>query len=65
VFIAGHDAGAEARVSAFIESLGLRAMDTGELAMARAREDASLLMIGLIAHSVKHANFSLGVSILS
>jgi 8-hydroxy-5-deazaflavin:NADPH oxidoreductase len=33
--------------------------------MAGALEDAGLLMMGLIAHSVKHANFSLGVSILS
>ena len=31
VFIAGDDAQAKARVSAFIESLGLRPMDTGQL----------------------------------
>src|SRR6202167_4718697 len=40
VFIAGDDAQAKARVSAFIESLGLRPWDTGELPMARALENA-------------------------
>jgi len=65
VFIAGDDAQAKARVSAFIESLGLRPMDTGQLPMARTLENAGLLMLGLVAHSVKHTNFFLGVSILS
>jgi hypothetical protein len=65
VFIAGDDAQAKTRVSAFIESLGLRPMDTGQLPMARALENASLLMMGLVAHSVKHTNFFLGVGILS
>ncbi|WP_341520050.1 NADPH-dependent F420 reductase [Pseudomonas sp. G.S.17] len=64
VFIAGDDAQAKARVSAFIESLGLRPMDTGPLLMARTLEHACLLSLGLIAHSVKHNNFSIGVSIL-
>jgi predicted dinucleotide-binding enzyme len=53
VFIAGDDAQAKARVSAFIESLGLRPMDTGQLPMARALENAALLQLGLVAHSVK------------
>jgi 8-hydroxy-5-deazaflavin:NADPH oxidoreductase len=65
VFIAGDDAQAKARVSAFIESLGLRPMDTGQLPMARTLENAALLQLGLVAHSVKHTNFFLGVSILS
>ncbi|MGW7260599.1 NAD(P)-binding domain-containing protein [Streptomyces sp. NBC_01537] len=65
VFIAGDDAQAKARVSAFIESLGLRPMDTGELPMARALENVGLLELGLITHSVKHTNFSLGITILS
>lgn len=65
VFIAGDDAQAKTRVSAFIESLGLRPMDTGQLAMARTLEYAGLLQLGLVAHSVKHTNFFLGVSILS
>ncbi|MCZ4513156.1 NAD(P)-binding domain-containing protein [Streptomyces sp. ActVer] len=64
VFIAGDDARAKTRVSAFIESLGLRPLDTGQLAMARALENVGLLQLGLVAHSVKHTNFFLGVSIL-
>ncbi|MFD3589311.1 NADPH-dependent F420 reductase [Streptomyces sp. NPDC058683] len=64
VFIAGDDAQAKTRVSAFIESLGLRPMDTGQLAMARTLENVALLQLGLVARSVKHTNFFLGVSIL-
>lgn len=64
VFIAGDDAQAKARVSAFIESLGLRPMDVGPLLMARTLEHACLLSLGLIAHSVKHTHFSIGVSLL-
>jgi predicted dinucleotide-binding enzyme len=64
VFIAGDDAQAKARVSAFIESLGLRPMDTGQLSMARTLEHACLLSLGLLKHSVKHINFSIGVSLL-
>ncbi len=65
VFIAGDDAQAKARVSAFIESLGLRPMDTGQLPMARALENVALMQLGLVAHSVKHTNLALGVNILS
>jgi predicted dinucleotide-binding enzyme len=64
VFIAGDDEHAKARVSAFIESLGLRPMDTGPLSMARTLEHACLLSLGLLTHSVKHTNFSIGVSLL-
>ena len=64
VFIAGDDAEAKARVSAFIESLGLRTMDVGPLPMARTLEHACLLSLGLLTHSVKHTNFSIGVSLL-
>jgi len=64
VFIAGDDAQAKARVSAFIESLGLRPMDAGQLPMARTLEHACMLTLGLLTHSVKHTNFSLGVSLL-
>jgi 8-hydroxy-5-deazaflavin:NADPH oxidoreductase len=64
VFIAGDDAQAKARVSAFIESLRLHPMDTGQLPMARALEYATLLTLGLLSHSLKHTNFSLGVSLL-
>jgi predicted dinucleotide-binding enzyme len=65
VFIAGDDAQAKTRVSAFIESLGLRPMDIGQLPMARTLENVALLQLGLVTHSVKHTNFFLGVSILS
>ena len=64
VFIAGDDAQAKAYVSAFVESLGLRPMDTGPLPMARTLEHACLLSLGLLTHSVKHTNFSIGVSLL-
>jgi predicted dinucleotide-binding enzyme len=63
VFIAGADARAKGRVSAFIESLGLRLMDTGQLPMARALENVSLLRLGLLSHSVKHTNLSFVFSI--
>jgi predicted dinucleotide-binding enzyme len=61
VFIAGDDAHAKARVSEFIKSLGLRPLDAGQLPMARALENATLLHLGLVAHSVRHSNFALGV----
>jgi hypothetical protein len=64
VFIAGDDVKAKARVSVFIESLGLRPMDTGALPMARTLEHVCLLSLGLLTHSVKHTNFSIGVSLL-
>lgn len=64
VFIAGDNAQAKARVSAFIESLGLRPLDTGPLFMARTLEHACMLCLGLMTHSVRHTNFSIGVSLL-
>jgi predicted dinucleotide-binding enzyme len=64
VFLAGDDAQAKARVSAFVESLGLRPMDTGPLLMARTLEHVCLLSLGLLKHSVKHTNFAIGVKLL-
>ena len=64
VFLAGDDAEAKARVSAFVESLGLRPMDTGPLLMARTLEYVCLLSLGLLTHSIKHTNFAIGVSLL-
>ncbi|MNG57204.1 prephenate dehydrogenase [compost metagenome] len=64
VFIAGDNAQAKARVSAFIESLGLRPMDTGPLFMAQTLEHACMLSLGLMTHSVRHTNFSIGVGLL-
>lgn len=62
VFLAGDDADAKSQVSTFVESLGLRPLDTGPLAMARSLEHTGLMMIGLVRHSVGNAGFSLGVS---
>jgi len=65
VYVAGDDEQAKARVSTFVESLGLRPLDAGPLPMARALENAGLLEMGLMTHSVKHTNFFLGVNVLS
>lgn len=65
VLFAGDDAQANTRVAAFIESLGLRPLGVGGLAMARWLEGTGLLMIGLAGHGVGNFNFTLGVSILS
>jgi hypothetical protein len=61
--IAGDDAQAKASVSAFIESLGLRPLDTGGLGMAHWLEGAGLLMMGLGRHGVGNYDFTLGVSL--
>jgi 8-hydroxy-5-deazaflavin:NADPH oxidoreductase len=61
VFIAGDDAQAKASLSAFIESLGLRPRDTGELAMAHWLEGAGLLAVG-VGRGAGDFNFSLGVN---
>ena len=63
VFLAGDDAAAKARVSAFVESLGLRPMDVGPLLMARTLEHVCLLSLGLLTHSIKNTNFAIGVSL--
>lgn len=63
VFIAGDDARAKASVSAFVESLGLRPQDTGDLSMAHWLEGAGLLSVGLANHGVGNLNFSLGVNL--
>jgi predicted dinucleotide-binding enzyme len=63
VFIAGDDAQAKASVSTFIESLGLRPQDTGDLSMAHWLEGAGLLSVGLANHGVGDLNFSLGVNV--
>jgi predicted dinucleotide-binding enzyme len=64
VFIAGDDAQAKTRVSAFVESLGLRPLDIGRLPMARALENLALVQLGLLTHSIKHTNFVFGVTVL-
>ena len=63
VLYAGDDARAKERVSAFIESLGLRPLDVGGLEMAHWLEGAGLLLMGL-ARSGAGFNVALGVTIL-
>jgi 8-hydroxy-5-deazaflavin:NADPH oxidoreductase len=63
VLLAGDDAQVKARVSAFIQSLGLRPQDAGPLAMAHSLEHAGLVMMGLGRHSAAGFNFALGINI--
>ncbi len=60
-FIAADDATAKARVSAFLERLGLRPLDVGGLHMAQTLEALGLMMIGLARNGVGHWNFALDV----
>ena len=62
VFLAGDDAQAKASVSAFIESLGLRPRDTGDLGMAHLVEGAGVLTMGLARYGVGTFDFSLGIN---
>jgi predicted dinucleotide-binding enzyme len=62
VFLAGDDAQAKARASAFIESLGLTPRDVGDLSMAHWLEGAGLLSVGLARNGVGNLDFSLGVN---
>lgn len=62
VFLAGDDAHAKASVAAFVETLGLRPLDVGALAMAHWLEGAGLLTMGLARHGVGHYRFALGVT---
>ena len=63
VFMAGDDAAAKAKVSAFIESLGLSPRDAGDLSMAHWLEGAGLLTMGLARNGVGSFDFSLGVNL--
>ena len=63
VLFAGDDEGAKASVSVFIESLGLRPLDVGGLAMAHWLEGAGLLLMGL-ARSGAGFDVALNVTIL-
>ena len=47
VFFAGDNAEAKARVAAFLESMDMRPLDTGGLAMTYALEWAGILLVGL------------------
>ena len=62
VLIAGDDAHAKASVSAFIETLGLRPLDAGDLATAHWLEGVGPLLMGLARHGAGF-NISLGVNV--
>jgi predicted dinucleotide-binding enzyme len=62
-FIAADDAEAKARVSTFLESLGLRPLDVGGLHMAQSLEALGLMMIGLAKNGAGTWDFAMNVDI--
>jgi hypothetical protein len=62
-FIAADDPKAKARVSTFIESLGLRPLDVGGLQMAQTLEALGLMMIGLAKNGAGSWDIALNVDI--
>lgn len=62
-FIAGDDAEAKARVSTFLDSLGLRPLDVGGLQMAQTLEALGLMMIGLAKNGAGTWDFAMNVDI--
>ena len=62
-FIAADDPEAKARVSTFIESLGLRPLDVGGLHMASTLEALGLMMIGLAKNGAGTWDIALKVEI--
>jgi len=62
-FIAADDPEAKARVSTFIESLGLRPLDVGGLQMAQTLEALGLMMIGLAKNGAGSWDIALNVDI--
>ena len=63
VFMAGDDARAKANVEEFIESLGLRPLDVGELHMAHWLEGTGLVVMGLASHGVGNFDFAIGATV--
>jgi len=61
-FIAADDGEAKARVSAFIDSLGLRPLDVGALHMAGTLEALGLLLIGLARNGAGSWDIALNVT---
>jgi predicted dinucleotide-binding enzyme len=61
--IAADDAEAKARVSTFLESLGLRPLDVGGLHMAQTLEALGLMMIGLAKNGAGTWDFAMNVDI--
>jgi predicted dinucleotide-binding enzyme len=62
-FIAADDMEAKARVSTFLESLGLRPFDVGGLHMAQTLESLGLMMIGLAKNGAGTWDFAMNVDI--
>ncbi len=62
-FIAADDPAAKARVSTFIETLGLRPLDVGGLPMAQTLEALGLMMIGLAKNGAGTWDIALKVDI--
>ncbi|MBX5165332.1 NAD(P)-binding domain-containing protein [Rhizobium sp. NZLR1b] len=62
-FIAADDAEAKARVSTFLESLGLRPFDVGGLHMAQTLEALGLMMIGLAKNGAGTWDFAINVDL--
>jgi predicted dinucleotide-binding enzyme len=60
VFIAGDGAQAKAKVTAFVESIGLRPLDVGGLTMAHWLEGMGVVTVGLAGNGVGHWDFALG-----
>lgn len=62
-FFAADDPQVKARVSTFIESLGLRPFDVGSLQMAQTLEALGLMMIGLAKNGAGTWDFAINVDI--
>ena len=62
VFFAGDSVEAKARFAAFVESLDMRARDTGGLKMAHALEWAGILLVGLASNGAGF-DIALGVEV--
>ncbi len=62
-FIAADDAETKARVSTFLESLGLRPFDVGGLHMAQTLEALGLMMIGLAKNGAGTWDFAVNVDL--
>jgi predicted dinucleotide-binding enzyme len=61
VFVAGDDAEAKAGVCTFVESLGLRPLNVGDLSMAHWLEGAGLLMMRLLVAGAVNNVFALAI----
>jgi len=62
-FLAADDPQIKARVSTFLESLGLRPLDVGGLQMAQTLEALGLMMIGLAKNGAGTWDFAMNVDI--